>query len=266
MTKWSLPSVVGPRLLPCREASASRRVISAFLREPGVFLFLATALLAQPAVVSPTAQGFPFADETLNYTLSFSSGIRLGKAILAAHKQPNRGWTFNLDVDASLPGFPIVDHFQSGTGLDLCSIHFERNYMHGRFRKAQEVIYFDRGRSVAVRSTKNGGGISEIPVGLCPHDALSFLYLLRREMGQGRMPPNDVVIAGAAYRVSMVYDGEKAYTLNKQPVRGDQVICTIKGPASQTRLEILFARDAARTPLLIRCPLALGTFTLELVR
>jgi hypothetical protein len=80
------------------------------------------------------------------------------------------------------------------------------------------------------------------------------------------MPPNDVVIAGAAYRVSMVYDGEKQYTLHKQPVRGDQVICTIKGPASETRLEILFARDAARTPLLVRCPLALGTFSLELVR
>ena len=233
---------------------------------PTIFLFLATALLAQPAVVSPTAQGFPFADETLNYNLTFSSGINLGKASFAAHKNATRGWTFNLTVDASLPGFPIVDRFNSGTGLDLCSIHFDRDYQHGRFRKAQEVIYFDRGRSMAVRSTKNGGGISEIPVGLCPHDGLSFLYLLRRELGQGRIPPNDVVIAGAAYRISMVYDGEKSYTLNKQAVRGDQVICTIKGPASETRLEIFFARDAARTPLLIRCPLKLGTFTLELVR
>jgi len=239
-----------------------------FAFRPGALpLFFASALLAQPAVVSPATQGFPFGNETLNYNLTFSTGVSLGKATLVAHKDPARnGWTFNLSIDASFPGFPIVDRFTSGTGADLCSLHFDRDSQHGRYRKSKEIVYFDRGRSVAVRSTKNGGGISEIPVGLCPHDGLSFLYMLRRELGQGRMPPNDVVIAGAAYRISMVYDGEKQYTLNKQLVRGDQVICTIKGPASETRLEILFARDAARTPLLVRCPLALGTFSLELVR
>src|SRR5262249_2797822 len=107
---------------------------------------------------------------------------------------------------------------------------------------------------------------SEIPVGLCPHDALSFLYFLRRELGQGRMPPNDVVLAGAAYRVNMLYAGEKTVTRDKQQVAADQINVSIKGPASDTRLEILFARDAARTPLEVRCPLTVGTFTLELVR
>jgi hypothetical protein len=80
------------------------------------------------------------------------------------------------------------------------------------------------------------------------------------------MPPNDTVFAGGPYRVSMVYAGAKTIVRNKQEVVTDQVNCTVKGPASETRLEIFFARDAARTPLSVRCPLTVGTFSLELVR
>jgi hypothetical protein len=228
-------------------------------------VFFATALLAQPAVLPPTAQGFPFGDETLNYSLSFSTGINLGKAQMVAQRDARKGWNFSLTVDASLPGYAIIDRFSDLSGADLCSLRFERDSHHGR-RLANETTYFDRGRSVAVRSTKGGGGLTEIPVGLCPHDVLSFLYYMRRELGQGKMPPNDEVLAGAAYRVNMIYVGEQTITHNKQSVRTDQVNCTIKGPASETRLEIFFARDPARTPLLVRCPLTLGTFSLELVR
>ena len=39
---------------------------------------------------------------------------------------------------------------------------------------------------------------------------------------------------------------------------------TIKGPASSYTVDIFFAKDAARTPVLTRIPLALGTFTVEL--
>jgi len=45
-----------------------------------------------------------------------------------------------------------------------------------------------------------------------------------------------------------------------------QINYTIRGPASETHLEILFARDAARTPLVMRSPFSLGTFSMELVR
>ena len=233
----------------------------------GRTLTLATlvTLLAQPAVVPASLEGFPFADETLNYSLNFSTGVSLGKAHFIARRDPLRGWNFNFSLDASLPAFPITDRFNAYSGLDLCGLRFERTSEHGK-RKAKELTFFDRTRSVAVRGSKDGGGLSEIPVGLCPHDALSFLYYLRRELGQGRMPPNDVVLAGAPYRVSMVYVGEKSIQHNKQQVRTDQVNCTIKGPASETHLEILFARDAARTPLIVRCPFALGTFYLELLR
>jgi hypothetical protein len=63
----------------------------------------------------------------------------------------------------------------------------------------------------------------------------------------------------------MVYAGEKSAMRDKQKVPADQVNCVIRGPKSEVHLEILFARDAARTPLLVRYPFVLGTFSLELV-
>jgi hypothetical protein len=228
-------------------------------------LAMVVALLAEPAVIPASVDGFPFTDESLKYSVNFSTGISLGEAHMVARRDPSHGWNFNFTMDASLPRYPIIDRFNAYADAELCSLRFDRSSEHGS-RKAKELTYFDRGRSIAVRSTKGGGGLSEIPVGLCPHDALSFLYYLRRELGQGRVPPNDVILASGPYRVSLVYAGEKSIAQKKQQVPADQINCTVKGPASETHLEILFARDAARTPLLVRCPFSLGTFSLELVR
>jgi len=226
---------------------------------------LAAASFAWSATIPVGPEGFPFTNENLEYSLNFTSGVKLGKAHMTARRDPVNGWSFNFVLDASIPAFPIIDRFSSYDGLDLCSLRFDRNFEHGK-RKAHELTWFDRTRSVAVRSTKDGGGLSEIPVGLCPHDGLSFFYYLRRELGQGRMPPNDVVLAGAAYRVSMVYAGEQPAVRDGKSISADQVNFTIKGPASETRIQILFARDAARTPLVVRCPFKVGTFSLELIR
>jgi len=102
-------------------------------------------------------------------------------------------------------------------------------------------------------------------VGSCPRDALTFLFYLRRELGQGRVPPNDTILFGGAYRINMVYTGAVNTTQDGRPSIADQVNCIVKGPASELHLEVLFARDAARTPLVVRCPFALGTLTLELI-
>ena len=226
---------------------------------------IAVALLAQPSVVPAGIEGFPFADETLNYSVNSPIGISLGKVQMTASRWDTRGWALKFSLDASLPKFPILDRFNTYADPELCTIRFDRNSEHG-FRKSSEVTYIDRGRAVAIRATRNGGGLSEIPVGLCPYDGLAFLYHLRRELGQGRIPPNDTVLAGGVYRVSMVYAGEKPFVRDKQKVLTDQVNCAIRGPKSEVHLEILFARDAARTPLVVRCPFSLGTFSLELIR
>jgi hypothetical protein len=46
----------------------------------------------------------------------------------------------------------------------------------------------------------------------------------------------------------------------------DRLGANVHGPSSNVNFDLSFARDAARTPVVIRAPLALGTFSLELTR
>jgi hypothetical protein len=49
-------------------------------------------------------------------------------------------------------------------------------------------------------------------------------------------------------------------------VTTDRLTVSVKGPKADFRFEAFYARDPARTPLQIRVPLSMGTFTLDLVR
>ena len=120
-------------------------------------------------------------------------------------------------------------------------------------------------RHVAERST-DGGGKSEIQINNCAHDALTFLFLTRRELSQGRVPPAEAVVFGATYQVRLEYTGPQSVTVGGKPAEADRVVAHLKGPSSDVTVELFFARDPARTPLLIRTPFSMGTFALELVR
>ena len=54
--------------------------------------------------------------------------------------------------------------------------------------------------------------------------------------------------------------------IDGKQVQSDEVTCTVKGPASEFKFDMYFARDAARTPLLVKVPLAMGKFSMELIR
>ena len=56
-------------------------------------------------------------------------------------------------------------------------------------------------------------------------------------------------------------------TVGDKPAVTDHVIVIGEGSGkSDFSFEVFFARDAARTPLLIKIPVTVGTFSLELVR
>ena len=46
----------------------------------------------------------------------------------------------------------------------------------------------------------------------------------------------------------------------------DHVVLSVKGPKSAFTVEVFFARDAARTPLVDQSAAELGTLSVELVR
>ncbi len=205
----------------------------------------------------------PASAESLRYSINWASGLSLGEATLRADKG-KEAWDFEVTMDASIPGFALRDRYQAQATPDLCSLQLQKNFTHGN-RKGDEKVTFDQQKSTATRET-TGGGKSDLSVSTCAKDALTFMQFARRELAQGRLPPQQMVDFGALYNVRIEYTGAQRIKVGDQGVDADRILATIKGPTTDLTVEIFFARDAARTPLLARIPLSLGSFTVELVR
>jgi hypothetical protein len=228
--------------------------VRAALSVAGSLLFAGSA----PAATN----GFPFTAESLNYSVNWPSGLSLGDGHLRATQQAGN-WSFDLTLDASVPGFDVIDHYHSGATSDFCSTSFERTSSHGR-RKTKETETISNGE--VTRETENGGGESKMNAQACVKDALTFLFFTRRELGQGRVPPPQQILFGSLYTARLNYVGAPVIRVGGKPEQSDMLTCTMTGPISTIKFEMYFARDAARTPLLIRVSLQMGSFAMELVR
>ena len=212
--------------------------------------------------------GFRFQNETLRYRVIWPGGRSLGDVTVTAHKAGDGGWDFDMSTTVGIPVVPISDRYKSSAGgADLCSSTLQREISHGT-KKVTEKTEFDQKTNQAQRQTlvPAGGGTSEFSIPTCGRDALAFQYFARREMGQGRVPPAGKVFFGSGYEVKMNYTGAQDVPVAGKPVVTDHVNVSVKGPASDFTFEIFYARDAARTPLLIKIPVSIGTVSLELVR
>ena len=95
----------------------------------------------------------------------------------------------------------------------------------------------------------------------------TFLYFVRQELSQGRLPPRQTVFFGAPYEIRLDLAGTESVKIGKctggcrssESVRGT-------GPSSNINFEMFFLQDTARTLALVRVPLALGTFSMELAK
>ncbi len=224
------------------------------------FVVLVTAFAAN-------GESLPFQNgERLRYEVSWPSGLGLGEAEFLAQTGAN-GWEFELSLSASLPTIEIRDSYHSLTDLELCSQEFEKDTRHGK-KITNESLVFDQAENTVTRTTMTAagpGGSSTTEVPPCSKDALAFLYFLRQSLAMGRIPPPDDLYFGAGYLVSLTF----AETLKLSTARGnleaDKILVDISGPKSQNSFEIYFAKDASRTPLLVRVPFDVGTFSLKLL-
>jgi len=210
--------------------------------------------------------------ETLHYSINWPSGLSLGEASLSSGRTgegsgSTPGWEFELSLDASVPGFAIRDQYHSTASLDLCSWQLEKKTSRGA-RKSEERVIFDPSKNTATREAVRGnrtGGQVELSVPTCARDALTLLQFVRKELAQGRLPSQQQAILGSVYQVRLEYLGSTPVTLGNQQVDADRFRTSIKGPASDFTLELFLARDAARTPVMMKIPGSLATFTVELI-
>nr|AUN37698.1 hypothetical protein [uncultured bacterium] len=166
-----------------------------------------------------------------------------------------------------MPGFAIRDQYHSTANLDFCSLQLDKKTSRGS-RKHEERVSFDPGNNVARREVVRGertGGRSDLSVSTCARDAMTLLQFVRKELAQGRQPPQQPAILGAAYQVRLEYLGSAPVHLGSQQIESDRFRTSIKGPASDFSVELYFAHDAVRTPVMMKIPLSLATFTVELI-
>jgi len=211
--------------------------------------------------------------ETLHYAINWQSGLSLGEATLSSSRAlwvvegaESARWNFDLDIDASVPGFAIRDRYTSSAGPEVCSATLDKTVNRGS-HKSEEKVTFDQEQHSITRTMQPegpGGGTSEASVSPCARDALAYLQFVRQELAQGRLVPQQSVVLGGLYNVRLEFAGTETVKKLGQAVEADRIHATIRGPACDLSVDVLFAKDEVRTPVLARIPLALGTFTVEL--
>jgi hypothetical protein len=233
-----------------------------FVRITPPLLLSALALVASP--IAPST----LPNETLRYTINWPSGVSLGEATLSASssEQVVNGQTlpqmhFQFDLDAGVPGFAVSDRFRSAASGIFCSSEFQKKISHGS-KKVEDKETFDAETGTVTRGSDSGQ--SDMSSNRCGKDALAFLYFVRQELSQGRMPPRQTVFFGAPYEVSLNMAGTESLKLGNSSVQADHVKASVSGPSSNIDFDVYFLQDRARTLALVRVPLALGAFSMEL--
>lgn len=210
--------------------------------------------------------------ETLHYAINWQSGLSLGEATLDSNRalwvvsgNDVARWNFDLDIDASVPGFAIRDHYVSNAGPELCSTKLDKT-VHRGSRKSEETDTFDQDQHTVTRETHPSGigGKSDASVSSCARDALAYLQFARQQLAQGLLAPQQPVILGGAYNVRLEFGGTETVKKLGKTIEADRIHATIKGAATELGVDVFFAKDEARTPVLARIPLSLGTFSVEL--
>lgn len=220
---------------------------------------VALFMLAVAPLSAATAKTGP---EVLRYQLNWPGGVPLGEAQLKTIPVDGE-WKLELTLDASIPAFQVLDRFNSSVNEKFCSLEFSRDTVHGA-RKSKETTTFDLAAASAKRKTE-GGGTKEFNTVSCPHDALGFLFFARQELIKGRVPGAQIIYYGGPYDLQFEMLGSQAISIGGAEMQADRFRVSFKGPVANSTFEIFFSKTVARTPLLIKVPFTLGTFSMELM-
>jgi Protein of unknown function (DUF3108) len=235
------------------------------------FLVAALVLVAALAwAASPGAEA-TLPNETLRYSVNWPTGVALGEATLSASsaqqarngEAPSASMHFQFDLDAGIPGFAVSDKFRSAASGSYCSSEFQKTTSHGP-KKVDDKETFDPATGTVTRGS--GDGKSEINTNACGKDALAFLYFLRQELSEGRMPARQTVFYGAPYEVRLASAGTESVKIGNKPVDTEHIKASVEGPSASISVDLYFLQDKARTLALVKVPLSLGTFSMELAK
>ncbi|MFN0100633.1 MAG: DUF3108 domain-containing protein [Bryobacteraceae bacterium] len=208
------------------------------------------------------AKGAGPREERFQYEVKWPSGLGLGEAQMSAARDGGR-WVLEFQIEASVPGFRVMDRYRSIVDDKFCTVEFEKEFEHGS-RKGKETTTFANGK--AKRVTAGGGGTSEFAVPACPRDALAYLFFVREEVARGRIPGPQKLYFGSGYEVRVQFAGAEQVKVSEAPLEADKLRVSVTTTTGKLELDLFLARDEERTPALVRVPFAMGNFSMEWVR
>jgi Protein of unknown function (DUF3108) len=203
--------------------------------------------------------------ERLTFNLLWPSGLDLGEAFLEASKA---GQEIHLKatVAAELPQHRIGYTLDSITDEQFCSVRASETLQEGA--DMRETSYeFDQEQHVVRRS--RDGETTEHPIPPCARDPLALLYHFRRQLALGQVPIGTPEAVGAFFLdgdYSVRYEAITPETVGpgSNQWEGDRFFITAGGADGEHRFEMWVRPDNLRTPVAIRIPFPLATFTAEL--
>ncbi|MBI3934713.1 MAG: DUF3108 domain-containing protein [Acidobacteria bacterium] len=205
------------------------------------------------------------AGEKLTFNLLWSSGISLGEAFLQASRA---GEEIHLEatVVADLPQHRVGYSFTSLADEHLCSIRFRETLREGKNTR-ETAFEFDQ-ENHTVRRTQDGK-TTESAIPACARDPLALLYHFRQQLAFGQVPVGTPEAVGAFYLggdYSVRYEAITPETvkLGSKSWQGDRFLLTVFGGGGEQSIEVWIRPDNSRTPVAIRVPFSLATFSAEL--
>jgi Protein of unknown function (DUF3108) len=220
---------------------------------------------------SPKDVALPFrAGEKLNYQVSWSAFLSAASVELTIPEQRNlygsNTWHFRATAHTQGTArtlFPIDDEFDSYTNALMTGGQQYETYLNEMGRKQDQVLHF------VVEGKANTAPVAGVIVWPGTFDPLGALFTLRtidwQKTTEWQAP---------------VYDGRDVYELKAKPEAENEAVKVAAGNYSATRVSlrvwkhgkelsdidfsVWLAHDAARTPVMMRAELPLGSVSVEL--
>jgi hypothetical protein len=78
------------------------------------------------------------AAEDLHYTINWQSGLSLGEGALITNKAASGNWSFELTLDAAVPGYTVRDEYRSSADTSFCAVVLDKLMVRGSRRSTEK--------------------------------------------------------------------------------------------------------------------------------
>jgi hypothetical protein len=220
-------------------------------------LLLLTTQLPQPI----RAENRPWPEgEKLVFEIFWPSGVSMGEATLEA-KSIKDNLYFSAVAEVGLPQGRILYKYSSIASPDLCSREFRQSVERpGKFW--EEITKFDADTGKATIS--RDGRSREVSAAKCSRDPLALLYYYRAQAAAGKKASSETLFLGAPLSLRIEAKGKEQIKIKQTERRGEHYKVAYPSAAGERSLELWLSDSPAQTPIAVRLPLPLATFSAEL--